>query len=466
MAYNYRRSITIDRTKVSNTDQVSFPVLVSGTYAYLATLANGGNVSNTVSLNGRFVPADLIFTSDSGGNSLLSWEVASYVSSTGAIEVWVNVPTVSASVNTVIYMWYGDATVVNYQCTTASAWNSNYKGVWHLNDNAANTNIIDSIGVNNLTNQRNTNLCTTTGEVSAAINYNGTTDSSGGAMTTLPFPATASGFFRSSATGTFQVIFSHNTSATNNGWRVQIAGGTNTLEFTLGAVADYNFTLLPVSPNTIYYFAVSITGNNGTAKGYLAPIGNALSTQSIAIGTPAGTPDMLILGAVTNTFNGWLDEIHISNVVRNADWITTEYNNQSSPGTFYTIGAETSLVVLTGSGGDSWQRYLTWLQKRKKSEFKRKSGAAGIKEVVAVKIAEAAAKEVLKQERGLSAPFYAHIDEGELLARNAVRESITAVYDEVWKQMAVQKRDIADLKINIKKKQEGDEEDDVFLMVM
>jgi hypothetical protein len=39
-------------------------------------------------------------------------------------------------------------------------------------------------------------------------------------------------------------------------------------------------------------------------------------------------------------WNGSLDEIRISSVPRSADWITTEYNNQSSPSTFETLGIE------------------------------------------------------------------------------------------------------------------------------
>lgn len=41
-------------------------------------------------------------------------------------------------------------------------------------------------------------------------------------------------------------------------------------------------------------------------------------------------------------FDGLLDEVRMSNVVRSADWSKTEYNNQSSPATVYTIWAATS----------------------------------------------------------------------------------------------------------------------------
>jgi hypothetical protein len=41
--------------------------------------------------------------------------------------------------------------------------------------------------------------------------------------------------------------------------------------------------------------------------------------------------------------NGRIDEVRISDVSRSADWIKTEYNNQFSPSTFYSVGTETSL---------------------------------------------------------------------------------------------------------------------------
>ncbi|MFX0052833.1 MAG: LamG-like jellyroll fold domain-containing protein, partial [Candidatus Hermodarchaeota archaeon] len=42
----------------------------------------------------------------------------------------------------------------------------------------------------------------------------------------------------------------------------------------------------------------------------------------------------------TYDFDGLLDEIRISNVIRSADWLLTEYNNQYDPDNFYSIGKE------------------------------------------------------------------------------------------------------------------------------
>ncbi len=40
--------------------------------------------------------------------------------------------------------------------------------------------------------------------------------------------------------------------------------------------------------------------------------------------------------------DGRIDEIRISSIARSADWIAAEYENQNSPGSFYSVGAEES----------------------------------------------------------------------------------------------------------------------------
>ena len=39
-------------------------------------------------------------------------------------------------------------------------------------------------------------------------------------------------------------------------------------------------------------------------------------------------------------FDGMLDEIRLSKIGRNSSWLTTEYNNQVDPSTFYSVGVE------------------------------------------------------------------------------------------------------------------------------
>lgn len=41
-----------------------------------------------------------------------------------------------------------------------------------------------------------------------------------------------------------------------------------------------------------------------------------------------------------NGYEGTIDELRIATVARTSGWIATEYANQSSPATFYTVGPE------------------------------------------------------------------------------------------------------------------------------
>ena len=60
-------------------------------------------------------------------------------------------------------------------------------------------------------------------------------------------------------------------------------------------------------------------------------------------------------GNSSRYFGGNLDEIHISNIERDAAWVKTAFNNQNSPSTFYTVGSEvssplTAVELITFSG--------------------------------------------------------------------------------------------------------------------
>jgi RHS repeat-associated protein len=54
-----------------------------------------------------------------------------------------------------------------------------------------------------------------------------------------------------------------------------------------------------------------------------------------------------------NFWHGLLDEVRLSNIERSDDWVTTEYNNQSSPSTFYTLSSA------SGSGSSAVQWLVT-----------------------------------------------------------------------------------------------------------
>ena len=144
----------------------TFPFSISSTYSDLATTSNGGAVT---SANGY----DIIFASDVGGSTVLPFERESYTAATGAVLYWVQVPTVSHTTDTVIYMFYGNSSITTDQSNQHGTWDSNYGGVWHLaNGTTLSANDSTSNG-NNGTIQGG--VTATSGQIDGGGSFNGST---------------------------------------------------------------------------------------------------------------------------------------------------------------------------------------------------------------------------------------------------------------------------------------------------
>ncbi len=350
--YSYIRTVTIDHTKVQSSDQSNFPVLINGTFTYLKTSGNGGKVQNTATVGPITAPTDLIFTSDSACQTKLSWEVDEYVASSGVLVAWVKIATVSHTTDTVFYMCYDNSAVTTWQGNVTDTWSNGYISVWHENNNAATTAITDSLGAN-------------------AGTLNGSTTAAHSAVSQIGHGMTS--------TGTDNIwintTYSHPTTGfTASGWG-NSAGGSTAFNRLFGSASADGTTgmagLWEFSTNANMY-AVFRSGVNtnthdidaaasGIATGWhyqaitLAnPGGGILYYDGASIGTNAITAVTVaqnyLLGNsgninVGHNFTGIQDEQHFANVVRSADWIKTEYNNQFAPSTFTTMGAETGVGI-------------------------------------------------------------------------------------------------------------------------
>lgn len=120
-SWGFRKTITIDHTKVSTSGgetYVGFPVLVSeATDASLAAHAKSNGF-------------DILFTS-SDGTTKINHELETFNSATGKLVAWVQVSGLSTSVDSVLYMYYGNPGASDQQ-NVAGTWDSHYKGVYHL----------------------------------------------------------------------------------------------------------------------------------------------------------------------------------------------------------------------------------------------------------------------------------------------------------------------------------------------
>ncbi|MDO8634974.1 MAG: DUF2341 domain-containing protein, partial [Dehalococcoidia bacterium] len=118
-AWVYRKSITIDHTKVS-ADMTDFPVLIN--------LSSDSDLASDALDNGY----DILFTS-SDATTKLNHEIEQFDGATGKLVAWVKVPSLSSSSDTIIYIYYGNPSSGNQQNPTG-VWDSNYKAVWHLGE--------------------------------------------------------------------------------------------------------------------------------------------------------------------------------------------------------------------------------------------------------------------------------------------------------------------------------------------
>ena len=340
------RAITIDDTKVPNTDQTDFPVLVSGTYSYLATVANGGKVQNASGYDVGF------YTNSNCSTGKMSWETEKYTATTGEVIYWVKVATIDHDAATVFYMCYGNSAITTDQSAATSVWDSNFKGVWHLADDAANTTVAESTSNANtgtLT-TANTSTKTATGQIGSGLTHSGVyTALATAASLNISGAITLSAWVNTTDTSGY-IIGRHNGSGPFQGYSLAVG------VITSGKPSFWNGTNWYTATSTVNggsWTYVTLTGDGTTARFYK----NGTADGTPAAGNPVAWSGIGTLGDSNdhnaNLSPSILDEVHIAATTRSADWITTEYNNQSSPSTFYTVGSETAVSPTTLNLGSS-----------------------------------------------------------------------------------------------------------------
>jgi len=99
-------------------------------------------------------------------------------------------------------------------------------------------------------------------------------------------------------------------------------------------------------PSKWHYLTLTYDTINSLAAAYYD---GALSQSMSNNQWPSVLNDVKI-GIGYDATRGWIgaiDEVRMSSSLRSADWIATEYNNQNSPSTFYTVFGETAAVSVT-----------------------------------------------------------------------------------------------------------------------
>ncbi len=344
--YLYKKQITIDHTKVSGGSNLSnFPVLVSFTDANLKSTGNDGSVQ---SIHGF----DIIFT-DSTETTKLDHEIEKYNPATGEIEMWVRIPTLSASTDTNIFMYYDNSSITSSQENKTGVWDSNYKAVWHMGETSGTTNADSTSNGATATKQSSNHPAPlSSGQIAGAQNYNGSSDYQSVSSSSINITGDKTvemwlnaADFGSATDGTTRKPLLVNIDGTNT-YMVVVFDNNNSIQWTVNDGSEHdkvyhNGAGGSASTNTWYHVVGTYTASGSITALYIN--GTSVADGSPRTGIGIGTTGARIGARVDNKsyFKGYLDEVRISNTVRSTGWITTDYNNQHSPSTFVSEGTAT-----------------------------------------------------------------------------------------------------------------------------
>jgi len=354
----YRKNITINKTAVSGT-QTDFPVLIN--------LSSDGDLKNHARSDGY----DILFTREDGQTEI-PYEREYYNNANGALAAWVKVPRLNSSTsgdayNTTIYMYYGFLSSPD-KSKPPNVWDANYKAVWHLKESGSGvadefkdstSNANHGTGGGGVANP----TLTQSGVADGAQSFNGNDliqKSNPAPTLEMTSQVTMEAWVYLSDSNDNQKIVGKTSHPPTGGYLLGVNTGKLYPEFWDITGTDYTFTQGSV-PSTSWTHLAATWTTGGNIVGYIN--GNqvySMAASSNNLNTTA-TSGWMRIGAtpwsnppVQFYMNGLIDEVRLSNVARDANWIATEYANQANPALFHYLGKEESFFC----GGTSGPSYV------------------------------------------------------------------------------------------------------------
>jgi len=313
---------------------------------------------------------DIRFSSDEAGTTELAFEIVDFTTNNnpalGTAQIWVKVPSLDDTTDTTIYVWYGHSTATAYDADetygSQNVWRTEYKSVWHVEetgDGTAGEYKDSTVNAHNAQGGGGTAGRIPSVDSSGAIENAQTFDGSNDWIDTNESSDYNPGTGNFSAGVWFKT--SRTTAQTNSemsammklhnadpypGWKLSMAmpGGGGTTGKVFANVRD-------ASTNKATVFSSSTYNDGAWYHYWMVRNGDDLYTyiNGVQVGTIDGcssinatnATDMRIGTNVIDTNDMWdgsLDEIRYYAGILTADWLVTEYNNQSDPSSFATAG--------------------------------------------------------------------------------------------------------------------------------
>ena len=331
--YTKYQNVTIDSTKVGAT-LTDYPCLID-----LSDMDKTTDIFDTCRTDGGDIRVTL-----SDGTTQLAREVVSIDTTGKTGEVHVKIPSLSSSVDTVIRVWYNGTDTEPAEDSTygkENAWNPNYKMVQHMNQDpsgsapqmiGSTSNNVDGTSVGSMTTGDLVDA-----QIGKGVNFDGSDDridvGTGAGFPQGTSNRTISAWFNSSS-GADKIIFAYGAAASGQGILFLLNGGL----LKVGKYGENYGGNATVGLNTLNYGCAVIESSELSI--YLNDSLDSTATIS-AYNTGSGFADIASFDNGAGAFfPGIIDEVRVSDIALSAEWCSTEYNNQSSPSTFYSVSDE------------------------------------------------------------------------------------------------------------------------------
>ena len=334
----YRKEIQVDSSKI-DANLNDFPMLLSITDSDLKNHARNDG-------------SDIVFINENDDE--LNHEIEYYNASSGELIVWVKTD-LSATENTVLYMYYGNPYASSLENPT-DVWNSGYVMVQHLNETSGvhyDSTVYNNDGEWNDLNDNGSQDAI--GRMDGADRFDGIDDyidcGNDDSLNSITEEITIEIWVKyQDGENKTRIVDKYpsfmvyiNTSTDKLAWNGYINNSLRDIQFPNTDIIKDTWTHIVVTYANDTEHAVK-TYVNGLLKDRLTDYNGSLRT----------TVDHLLIGndlSMNNSFNGTIDEVRISNVALNESQVKTVYDNQNVPSSFIIVASEETYTGIYNASG-------------------------------------------------------------------------------------------------------------------
>jgi len=327
--YGYKKKITIDHTKVAG-DETNFPVLISVTDADLADTSNGGHVESSSGY-------DIVFYNDDE-DTLLKHEIQSYDNTDGTLVFWVKVDSLSSTVDTDIYIYYGDSTPTIVDPSSTDTWDSDYLAVWHMDGTS------DSTG-NGYTLTEHNSIAAVASDIGKGYQFDGTGDylTQTTLLSTFETAVSYETWVKNTARVTGDSILRSENNHSEDSLVLNIVDSSGFKLRTMGEAngggGKYTNSTDEFTADVFHFCGLSWSAGN-PVNGYLDK--EKFSGADVPQIENGNDYDIIFGGqrGAGGYWEGFIDEARVSKKERTDNWMETDYNTMNDPASFMSWGAE------------------------------------------------------------------------------------------------------------------------------